>query len=47
VLATLGGPERSPAAIVPAIFGAVEGFAGMATQSDDIAILAARYVGPA
>jgi serine phosphatase RsbU (regulator of sigma subunit) len=46
-LAVLDASERTARALAQATLGAVEAFAGSAPQSDDIAVIVARYVGPA
>jgi sigma-B regulation protein RsbU (phosphoserine phosphatase) len=44
--AVAAAPVADPAALVPAIAGAVAGFAGSAEQADDITLLALRWPGP-
>jgi sigma-B regulation protein RsbU (phosphoserine phosphatase) len=47
MLAALDRSPRDAAALVRTLVDAVEAFAGAAPQSDDLALLALRYLGPA
>ena len=47
IAALNGAAERSPTRLIEEVMGAVDQFTGDTPQTDDIAILALRYLGPA